>query len=210
VIIGPGFIICSPTKTGMRSLQALAASTDGEMYYVKENHQMDVPTRYKDLDRIMTLRNPYTRLISAYHFMQRKQTEMWHRQANEMDFPFFVKWFLDRREELVESSKVNSRRAPGVWIYTLSDCWRIFRGEEKADVYAFRQEHDFQALFDKITTEYGVRTSRDAMPHVNKNMDKEVDDQYDVKVYYPKAIRRRVWEEWSGEDCERFGYRRVL
>ena len=216
MIIGPGFVIANPTKTGKESIEALAKVTDG-MFYIRTNHMMPVPEQYADYDRHMMTRDPYHRLISIWNYIGRRKTDWGHEMAQK-PFHEFVPEFLDARAKLLTHESTDTYGAPGVWIYNQTDNWNILCSDAHLDgsysvpCYQWKLE-EADAMVGWMMVRYGIEPGRE-FPRTNtadnhKERSGQRPGPYRLATYYVgKKLRSRVWEEWSGEDCRTFGYDR--
>lgn len=190
MLVGPDYVIASPTKTGTKSLVTLARSRpELGLRYVPNGHRMHAPAGCAHFTRHLIVRNPYARLASIYDYLRRRVGDWGHREAASLSFPVWLDHFLDLRRDF--SAANYDAEPPSIWLATQYECWRIlmadhfWRLEEIGDL--------LRAL--KIDAE---------LPRVNQGPARRR-----LSAVFTKHCRQRVWEEWSRMDCEWFGYKRL-
>lgn len=87
------FLYLAVPKTGSRTLSTIFATYGAEVY--EDYHSRNVPP-CQDYDRIVSIRNPYTRMLSLYHHCKQKPHNQYHEVAKNMEFREFVPWIIPK------------------------------------------------------------------------------------------------------------------
>lgn len=186
MLIGADFVIASPTKTGTKSLNHLARSNpELGLRYAAPGHRMTVPDGCEGYTRHMVVRDPYARLVSIYRYLRRRVGDWGHRAAAELGFAQWVEHFLDLRRGFDPRSY--NAEAPSIWLATQAECWRILGGDRFWKLEAI----------DRLLTALNIGATLEVLNASGGN------------VSIPSGCLERVWNEWSREDCELFGYGRI-
>lgn len=186
MIVGPSFVIATPTKTGAQSL-SYWARRQPQLSYLPHGHRMDAPSEQM-LFRYLMVRDPYARLHSIYKFMMRREAKEWGCvDAQRLQFPAWVEYFLSLRAAFDYRSY--DAFAPSIWLTTLSECFDLFVPQR------FWKLEEIGELPQHL----GICTP---IPHLNR-------DPAPSAAPFRGVDLDLVWREWAARDCEMFGYARL-
>lgn len=175
------FLIGTPTKTGTNALRSCLIER-GEIgcYHLLPKHRMDVPPRQQYHFKYLVVRNPYDRLVSMFHYLN-KRGGQWG-DGHFSTFKEFIRFHQERR-----MSK------PSVdWTNNNVENKRILRPAK-----VFHQENLFLLLRD-IESRFKVELP--ALTRINVSQDRGPwQDYYDKSDF-------DVVREWCRQDCHLFGY----
>jgi hypothetical protein len=210
MIVCPGkFVICNPTKTGAHSFKSLALKSDGELIWFKETHTTVVPQKYRDLDRVLIVRNPYDRFVSMFHHVRREP--VWasvYDEVKDMDYLAFVNWFSRMRREWMGREDRTTDKPPWLWLYSLSEYGDIFWKGAAAERCLFIRLEDepLHALKER----YGLKITREELYRNNTSDRARGKDgavrRKEVRRLNVGWAKRVVDKEWAEHDCEVFRY----
>jgi hypothetical protein len=198
IIYPDRFVMANPTKTGTVSYMNLAKRVP-EMKYILPKHGAVVPDEYRHLDRIMTVRNPYDRLVSIYLWLHRRPYE-W-RDISGLSFPRFVEWLSLQLWEVLERYSIRSVNPGGVpfkWVLSQDELFDVFtQGSRKRYYLRLEDPNRLEWLKER----YGIEVDGDLrVLNVSKN-------RKEVKHYYKsEAVLDLVNSVWAYRDCSAFGY----
>lgn len=183
-MIGAGYVIANPTKTGTQSLVQLARENPRlGLIYRSKGHGMTVPSEFADYTRHLVVRDPYQRLCSIYDHARRSKGLSGLRA--ELPFPRWVSYYLDMRR-LWKGNGGACDDMPGMWYNNQADCWRALKGN-----YFWPLEQIDKLLLTLHLPQISCLNTSPC-PHPS----------------YDGVDLARLNDEWAGEDCETFGYLR--
>lgn len=208
------FILATPTKCGTYSWEAICKQVDRDVLdKIRPGlHRMVVPGAYEDFERFIVVRNPYSRLVSMYHyFLDPMNYSQWgakfvqgreHRNAKfdhpPMTFAQFVKFMKHERDKRPDGYLgSNTFRSPDLWLNSLS---------ENADLLGYDGYIKIEDADDEINKKLGG-----AIPppgHKHRTRSRKESGKKLPSYFTGKRVRQMV-EEWAAEDCQRFGYERI-
>lgn len=199
MILGPGFVIATPTKCGTHSYEALANRTPG-MEMIRPQHCMDVPEERRADDIFMAVRDPYDRLVSMWTFIchSPNKTQWGGKLMAGSTFRQFLTWFV-REQALADERVWRMGRSPWTWTKSLSQCYE--RLTETADrALGALQIEDADANLDWLVRVYGIRPNRETMYHSNRA------DKWRPKYSWNNSTIALANEAGAAADAELFGY----
>lgn len=198
MIVGPGFVIGTPTKCGTHSWEALAKAVPS-MDLIRPQHLMDPPDEYKQYDRYIIVRDPYERLVSMWSFIchSPNRTQWGAKETRGMSLTDWLRWFLPRQREA--SERTWQFRSPWVWTKTMSECadrlrvGNLFLRIEEAD-------EDMRAMIKEYRLEVPERRQREGMYHSNRA------DMHRPYYRMSGSVLDMMNEAGAHDDALRFGY----
>ncbi|MBW3019708.1 sulfotransferase family protein [Candidatus Woesearchaeota archaeon] len=195
-----------PKTAGVSTAKSLFGNLGGAHTKIREYQQLYTETEFKDYFKFTFVRNPWDRLVSAYHFLitggMNEQDKNWADSNIRQypDFNSFVKGWLNREN-----------------IYT----WKHFipqfefvciEGLEPAvDFIGYFEnlEEDFEYVANKLgiqtTLQHLNKTERKTKYYGDETVEIFVDEKKDYTEYYTDETVKIVADVYR-EDIEIFGY----
>lgn len=129
--------ICTPTKTGSKSLQSTFRKTLFTTW-VQPQHLATVPEQLKCANkktyRVIVVRNPYQRLASMLAYIEKSNTDWagkvirshphWPTQRR---FRWFIDFFMDQRMSFFSESPTTQASRGGFWLRNFTEYAADFR-----------------------------------------------------------------------------------
>lgn len=196
-------IIACPTKTGSRSVHALcdtkASDTKFELL-PPPKHTVYVPDDLEG-DRLLMVRDPYKRFVSAYLYHKFAYREWWPvRIVRDMTLDQYAEWFAHTYDELMVKTDIwrtqgkhDFRWSPRIWMPSLTMLYEAMGANNHSEV---------AQLPNVLWMGYGIRVSE--MPQ--RNMIKNHINFREIDTTLSPAALGIINEVWAKDDCARFGY----
>jgi len=187
-------VLATPTKCGTYSWEIISRKMGWRT--IRTQHRMDVPDAFSHYSqRLMTVRNPYSRLVSVYFWLSGPSgwTNWKGKISHTVEWEDWFWMFLEWKDE-ADLKEINTHRSPHVWTNSLS---------QNADIFVPRY---FVKLEDGVHgLELALGLPKGSLPdltHSNRNTGRP---KRSLEEWYDKAMLKAA-NKWMQEDCERFGY----
>jgi len=185
------FVYLNIPKTGTQSLDQIFTGIGGKWVRVQnispgaQSHYRHIPQHAKEYKKIISVRNPYTRMLSMYNF------ELGRDSVNALGKTFkeYCEWALD----LTYNADIHTEDDN---IYRYFPCWKY--AEPNGWDYVIKTE----SISNDINNIPFLTDSVKNIPHNNKSQGLTWEQAKTTEIIH-------IINKWAGKDFELFGYNKL-
>jgi len=184
------FVYFNIPKTGTQSIDPVLIATGGQVVRANnvspgaQSHYRHIPEHAKHYKKIISVRNPYTRMLSMYNFELGRNSE----NAVGKTFEQYCSWALDLTINV--DAYTNDDK-----VYRYFPCWKY--AEPNGWDYVVKTE-SIHADLNAISILRNITT----IPHNNKSKGVTWEQAKTSKIIH-------IINQWAGKEFETFGYDKI-
>jgi len=176
------FIYIAVPKTGSQNIRSHLSKFKDDTLRIRD-HERLIPKGKESYIKIVSIRNPYDRILSQYKMVTRKQRQV-NSDKNWLTFEEFIDYSIYLNKYIPDDTLYNN-------LYQRFPMWKFFSTVGKID-YFIRLEH--------------IQKDFNALPFINEKVHII---KRNVGNYIKNSLNDKIIEKinvWAGKDFELYGY----